>query len=84
MYIRLSGNNGGRILYRGIPYIGDFIFPDFYIPPYPCDFTSNNNLILYRVIYDSKLRCNMSVFINKVIFYFSSVNALKLTFAELS
>ena len=30
--------------------------------------------IIYRVIYESKLRCNMSVFINKVISLFCSVD----------
>ena len=36
--------------------------------------TINNQKVFYRVIYGSKLRCNMSVFINKVISLFSSVN----------
>lgn len=56
-----------------------FYILDGNIPPSPLlygymmDFTSDNNLILYRVICESKLRCNMSVFINKVISLFSSV-----------
>lgn len=45
-----------------------------------CYYTNHNHQqskFFYRVIYESKLRCKMSVFINKVISLFCSVEALK-------
>jgi len=72
------GNNSGKF-YMGYSskysklYTGIETYPLPLLYGYMIDFTTNNNLILYRVIYESKLRCNMSVFINKVISLFSSV-----------